>query len=91
MQWMEEEIEAYRRACVEWDKHVRSKGMSDEKEVKPGYKTTEFWLSTVAVLIGLAYGSGIISDGSQADKIVGFIAAALSSLGYSVSRGLAKK
>lgn len=94
MQWIDEEIEAYRRACVEWDKHTKreARNMSDEvKETKPGYKTTEFWLSTIAVLIGLAYGSGLVSEGSQADKIVGFIAAALASLGYSVSRGLAKK
>jgi hypothetical protein len=66
--------------------------MSEEtKETKPGYKTTEFWLSTVVAIIGIAYASGLISDGSQADKIVGFIATALSTLGYSVSRGIAKK
>ena len=63
----------------------------EEKEVKPGYRTTEFWLSAVAMLIGIAYASGVIGADTQADKIVGFIAAALSSLGYSVSRGMAKK
>lgn len=66
--------------------------MSDEvKEAKPGYKTTEFWLSAAATLVSLAFASGVISEGSQIEKIVGFIAAALASLGYSVSRGIAKK
>ena len=63
----------------------------EEKEVKPGYKTTEFWLSTVAMLVGAALASGAIGEGSQAEKIVGFIASALASLGYTVSRGMAKK
>ena len=66
--------------------------MSEEiKETKPGYKTTEFWLSAAATLISLAFASGVISEGSQIEKVVGFIAAALASLGYSVSRGIAKK
>jgi hypothetical protein len=85
----DDELKALARARAQFDEMIgRRRDMDD---VKPGYKTTEFWLSTVAILIGLAYGSGLISDGSQADKIVGFIAAALSSFGYSVSRGLAKK
>lgn len=60
-------------------------------EIKAGYKTTEFWLSAVAAIIGLVYASGVIGEGTQADKIVGFAAAALTTLGYTVSRGLAKK
>lgn len=60
-------------------------------EIKAGYKTTEFWLSAVAAIIGLVYASGLIGEGTQVDKIVGFAAAALASLGYSVSRGIAKK
>jgi hypothetical protein len=72
--------------------------MSDPAEMlnavtknKPGYKTTEFWLSAIATLISLAFASGVVSEGSQVEKVVGFIAAALASLGYSVSRGIAKK
>lgn len=60
-------------------------------EIKAGYKTTEFWLSAVAAIIGLVYASGVIGEGTQVDKVVGFAAAALTTLGYSVSRGLAKK
>jgi hypothetical protein len=61
--------------------------------VKPGYKTTEFWLSVVASLISILYASGVISpDGaSTVEQVVAMIAAALASLGYSVARGIAKR
>lgn len=59
--------------------------------MKPGYKTTEFWLTSVAALLGLLFASGAISDGSQIDKVLGMAATVLSGMGYSVSRGLAKK
>lgn len=66
--------------------------MADEiKEVKPGYKTTEFWLSAIAAIVSLAFASGFIAEGTQADRWVGLAAAALTSMGYSVSRGLTKK
>lgn len=58
--------------------------------MKPGYKTTEFWLSLVATLVGVLWASGAVSEGSMADKIIGLAAMALSQLGYTVSRGLAK-
>ena len=59
---------------------------------KPGYKTTEFWLSSVAMLIGLAYGSGLIAEAgtSGIEKSVAFVAAALAALGYSNSRATTK-
>lgn len=72
--------------------------MSDEPELKqpspapkPGYRTTEFWLASIAMLVGILLSSGLIKDGSQANTIAGYIVAALGTLGYSVSRGLAKK
>jgi hypothetical protein len=62
-------------------------------DVKPGYLTTEFWITVVVALASLAWGAGVVdpagSDG--ADKIFGFVVSALSALGYTVSRGLAKK
>lgn len=59
---------------------------------KSGYRTTEFWLSTCAVLCGLLYASGVIApEGTTGvEKAIAFIAAALSSLGYSTSRGNVK-
>lgn len=59
--------------------------------MKAGYKTTEFWLTVTATILGLLFASGLISDGSQADKIFGMASTVLASMGYSVSRGIAKK
>ncbi len=55
-----------------------------------GYRTTEFWFTAAAKLLGLAFASGLIADGSTADRIAGLAVAALATLGYQVSRGLAK-
>jgi len=59
--------------------------------VKPGYRTTEFWLATAAALVGILVASGAIQSGSVWDKALGLVAAALASIGYSVSRGSAKR
>jgi hypothetical protein len=58
--------------------------------LKPGYKTTEFWLSLAAMVLGAIYSSGAISDSGTAAKIAGLAASVLGALGYAVSRGLAK-
>jgi hypothetical protein len=59
---------------------------------KPGYKTTEFWLSTAAALVGIAIASGAVNpDGGGAwDKITGMIVATLAAMGYSYSRASVK-
>jgi hypothetical protein len=67
--------------------------MSDEitpTPIKPGYKTTEFWLSAAVAVIGLLMSSGVIQTGSNLDKIIGIAASALAALGYSISRGNTK-
>lgn len=58
--------------------------------VKPGYKTTEFYLSLLAMLIGALYTSGLIGANTTLDHALGFASMILSSLGYTVSRGIAK-
>lgn len=58
--------------------------------VKPGYKTTEFWLAFAAMLLSAAYASGIISDGTTAAKVAAFVAMTLTGLGYTVSRTMVK-
>ena len=57
---------------------------------KPGYKTTEFWLSTLAAIVGLIVASGVVPDGGFGAQIIGAVVSGLAALGYSVSRGLAK-
>jgi hypothetical protein len=58
--------------------------------VKPGYKTTEFWLTAAASIVGLVLASGILSVDGEAFRLVGLGAAVLTSLGYSVARAKTK-
>lgn len=60
-------------------------------EAKPGYKTTEFWLTVAASAIGLLLASGMIHAGTPIDRVVGLAASVLGTLGYTVSRGIAKR
>lgn len=58
---------------------------------KPGIKTTEFWLSLAAAVVGVLAASGGLDPASPAAKVVGITAVVLAAMGYSVSRGLAKQ
>lgn len=58
--------------------------------VKPGYKTTEFWLSTAAAVLGIVMAADIIETGSAVSQVVGIITTALTAMGYSVARGKTK-
>lgn len=58
--------------------------------VKPGYRTTEFYLSSLAKLLGILFASGVLGDGSLPMRIAGLAATLLAALGYTVSRGLVK-
>lgn len=60
-------------------------------ETKPGYKTTEFWLSFVALVVGAAFASGVFPVESTGEKLLGLAATVLSALGYTVSRTMVKK
>lgn len=65
--------------------------MADQDPVSaPGYKTTEFWLSLAAKLLGVLFATGVLGDGTPAMRIAGIAAAVLSQLGYTVSRGMVK-
>ena len=58
--------------------------------MKSGYKTSEFWLTAAAAIVGLLMSAGVFADASIWAKGLGLAAAALASAGYSVARGLAK-
>jgi hypothetical protein len=65
--------------------------MADSTSVpSPGYKTTEFWLSLAAKLLGALFAAGVLGDGTPAMRIAGLAAAVLTQLGYTVSRGIVK-
>jgi hypothetical protein len=58
--------------------------------VTPGWKTSEFWLSLAAMLVGAVLSSGIIPSGSIWTQIVGVLATILGALGYQVARTAVK-
>lgn len=60
--------------------------------MKPGYKTTEFWLSVVAMFVGVLLASGILDTTATTldNQLVGMVAMLLTSLGYTASRALSK-
>ena len=60
--------------------------------MKPGFKTTEFWL-TLVTLLGLMSlaGYGMSQQGADTAAIIGALGAALSTIGYSLARAKVKK
>lgn len=61
--------------------------------MKPGWKTTEFWLTLIALLVaGGAFIAGAVGgEESSIGKAIAFAASALAGLGYSWSRGAVKE
>jgi hypothetical protein len=55
-----------------------------------GYKTSEFWLTAAATLVGMLIASGAFADAGAAGKGLALIASALAAAGYSYSRALVK-
>jgi hypothetical protein len=62
--------------------------MEEKKQIKSGYKTTEFWLTIAAYLLS---GIAVVYSDSNVGTILSSLVAGLATLGYSVSRGIAKK
>ena len=54
--------------------------------VKPGYKTTEFWLTLGATVVGLAIASGVVPETGMWPKIVALVVSVFAAMGYTVSR-----
>lgn len=72
---------------------VKIEDMPDDEPAisKPGWQTTEFWLSLAAVLVSFAISQHIVPDDTIWAKLLGILAAALTALGYSVSRSMVKR
>lgn len=61
--------------------------------MKPGYKTTEFWLTALAGLVGFVVASGMLESLAETHwvvKAIGGITTLLTVLGYQVARGKVK-
>jgi|TARA_R110002051_G_scaffold314371_1_gene391399 drug/metabolite transporter (DMT)-like permease len=54
-----------------------------------GYKTSEFWLSLVAILAGAILSSGAIENSTVLQGL-GLVASTLAALGYAGSRAITK-
>jgi UDP-N-acetylmuramyl pentapeptide phosphotransferase/UDP-N-acetylglucosamine-1-phosphate transferase len=63
----------------------------NETVKKPGYKSTEFYMSMLAVVVGAVASSGILEGSDGLTKVVGLVMAALVALGYTGSRLTLKK
>lgn len=59
--------------------------------VKPGWKTSEFWLVVATNVIGMIIQFDVIPAENPAFKIVAFIAQILATMGYTYSRTQVKK
>jgi hypothetical protein len=65
--------------------------MTENKiDTKPGWKTTEFWLTALADIFGALMISGIFAEGSMWARIVGGGIMVLATLGYSAARSKSK-
>tara|TARA_R100001015_G_scaffold19143_1_gene15142 strand:- start:4215 stop:4445 length:231 start_codon:yes stop_codon:yes gene_type:complete len=58
---------------------------------KPGFKTTEFWISTGAAVVGGLVASGAIPTEGPWMQVIGLVSAALVALGYTGARLNLKK
>jgi len=61
-----------------------------EKKSSPGYKTTEFWLSLIVVVLGAFMASGMVPGDHVAIKVGGMVMAVLSGMGYTAGRSKIK-
>ena len=57
---------------------------------KPGWKTSEAWLSFLAMVIGSLPSSGLLPASGESTKIVGLAITLLAALGYTASRTAVK-
>ena len=67
--------------------------MATKNDIKAGWRTTEFWITVVVALGSLIWGAGLLDPegAGTANKVFGLVVAGLSAVGYTISRGLAKK
>ena len=57
---------------------------------KPGWKTSEFWLSLIAVICGALVAGDVVTESSTIGKAVGAVISVLGALGYTASRTAVK-
>ena len=68
---------------------MRFRGESDPK--RPGWRTTEFWLSLLAVIVAYLLTTDLGEGDDWVAKGLAIVATVLASLGYTASRTLVKR
>lgn len=63
--------------------------MPDETKPTPGFRTSEFWLKTAAMVLTALFASGALTN-NTAVQIAGIAANILGALGYTVARAYLK-
>ena len=65
----------------------------ENKNIKSGWRTTEFWVTVVVALGSLLWGANVLDPegAGTANKVFGLVVSGLSAVGYTISRGLAKR
>lgn len=58
--------------------------------MKPGYQTTEFWLTLASNLIGGAISVGLVPSEGTSAKVIALMSLTLATYGYTYSRGMVK-
>lgn len=61
-----------------------------ETPMKPGWQTSEFWLTAVATFSGALVAFGVIPETHWSGRLAGALVATLASLGYTAARTVAK-
>lgn len=87
---MATQLESKIRAHLYNTGYERGLKAGKESFMKPGYKTTEFWLALSAVVVSAAMGSGAVPDDSGLAKVLALVASALAALGYAGARAWTK-
>jgi len=64
----------------------KSKELGVVPLLKPGWRSSEFVLSTVATIAGLFIASGVLPETNPAVKIAGLVVTVLAALGYAHQR-----
>ncbi len=67
--------------------------MAENENVKPGWKTTEFWISIITAICGVGVLSGYVtpSESNQMVNALGGVAGLVPTVVYIFSRGKAKQ
>ena len=61
-----------------------------ENETKPGIRTTEFWMTLIAIVVGAALQMELVAEGTPAFQALVFIGQVFAAMGYVYSRSMVK-